>query len=263
MKTTPTIYNETDALDVAAALQRETLASLERLRRRAAETQDVGATTLAELHAQRAQLGRILDEGDRLNAELKKTEQLQDRFSRWALKFNRRAARAEAREEIMQRKKQQSKKDDRAKRISSHSCSSTDDSSSQSSANTSTPRRSLVVKRKKKTSRAPSVKLDSTPKGVLYGIKIEDHADKFQELEENDKSIEVHLDAVGTQLDDLLTLSKAMGSETRTQVRALEEAAVQTEKAELRQKTVNNRARRFMTGKLRQENDKMFVLFGR
>lgn len=252
--TDDSIQSRQEAYAHAADLQRATLDALERTRQQAAETETVGVTTLAELHQQRQQLADIMKAGDRVHSELDKAEQLQNRLSRWGLKFNRRAARKEAEAQRKSLEKAEVAQKEREARLAASSASSP-----------TTERRSLVVKRHGKKKKAKQVADDRpAPKGLLEGLDKETAADEnVQQLVDTDAIIEEQMTGLGAQLDQLLTLSNAMGSEAKSHDRALEEVDQQMQQANHKQQVINNRARRFLTGRVRQEHERNFVLFGK
>ena len=98
----PTTFLDTNASVLAEtkALQEETLAALNRTRRTAAETKQVGASTLEELHNQTKAIDNAAAGTYKLEANLKKSNKLQDRFARVSLKLgNRRKAKKELKRE--------------------------------------------------------------------------------------------------------------------------------------------------------------------
>jgi len=82
------------------ALQDDSMEALERIRRQAAETKELGTETLLALNEQTQRLESAEAQTTRLKSELKKADKLQDRFARHAFKFgNKRRAKKELKEE--------------------------------------------------------------------------------------------------------------------------------------------------------------------
>ena len=265
------LNNSSQACQQAAEIQQETLEAVQRIQLRAAETEAVGITSLAELQAHREKVETILSAGDRLHEQLDTAETLQNRFGRWNLQFNRRAAKRDTKQELKALEKKELAKEERSLRISMASSDAINKngsltssaSSSLSSTPTSTPVRvkhtsSLVKSRPKKKQPVG----DSGPKGLLYGLDPTGHENEqeLRELAGTDQIIDKELDKVSSQLDGLLNMTKTMKTEIATQDVAMEEVSKTLVKADYKAKVVNDRGRRFLTGKPRRELDKSRVL---
>lgn len=255
------------ALDDAAAIQKETLAALDRIQMQATETESVGITTLAELQEHREKMDRILKEGDRLHDQLDTTKKLQNKFQRWNLSFGnlRKANREAAGVKASLRKK------DDIKRERQIRLSATVEESESSSAGSRTPPQSssLVVKRskrrdKKKKKKKQAPEQAPTQRGLLDGIETTDnpYRDELHNLADADAVIDTKLDGIDSQLDTLLGLSKNIHAETKRQNAAVDEITNQIESASDKQAVANSRARRFLTGRKRNEYEKKRTLFG-
>jgi archaellum component FlaC len=114
---------------------------------------------------------------------------------------------------------------------------------------------------KKKSGGKPSTS-DNGPKGLLYGIDAKGHENEaeLQELADTDRIIDSELEKVASQIGGLLDMSRTMRSELKTQNAAMDEVEATVAKADYKTKVVNERGRRFLTGKPRQELDKSRTL---
>jgi hypothetical protein len=263
------------ALQQASDIQQDTLSAVRRIQLQASETESVGITTLEELQLQRETLDGILKAGDRLHGQLDTAEKLQNRFGRWSLSLSggRRAAAKDAKKSIKEQKAKAKLEEERSLRISASMGSTTSTSASSSygslSSSSEQPVRvkhtsSLVKSRPKKAGRSHKATTcdDGTPKGLLYGIDASGHENEgeLNDLADADRAIDQELDAVSKQLEGLLGMSRAMGSEIRTQNSAMDEVESTLVKADYKSRVVNERGRRFLAGKPRAELDKQRAL---
>jgi hypothetical protein len=259
------------ALEQAADIQQDTLSAVRRIQLQASETESIGITTLEELQLQREKLDGILKAGDRLHEQLDTADRLQNRFGRWSLSLNsRRAAAKDAKKSIKDQKAKAKMEEERSLRISASMGSTGSTSASSygsSSGSGSEPVRvkhtsSLVKSRPKKNSKKPTTCDDATPKGLLYGIDASGHENEgeLNGLADADRAIDKELDTVSKQLEGLLGMSRAMGSEIRTQNSAMDEVETTLAKADYKSRVVNERGRRFLAGKPRAELDKKRAL---
>jgi archaellum component FlaC len=264
--------NNSRALQQAAAIQQETRRALQRIQEQTAETESIGITTLEELQLHREKLDSILKEGDRLHSHLDKAERLQNRFGRWTLNFNnRRVAVRDTRKSLERQAAKTKAEAERSLRISASSLSmgSTSASSSNGSSislGSSSPLRvkhtsSLVKSRPKKNRGQPST-CDNGPKDLLYGIHAKGHEneDELRELADADRVIDNELEKVSSQIEGLLDMSRTMSYELKTQSAALDEVEGSLAKADYKTRVVNERGRRFLTGKPRRELDRSRAL---
>jgi hypothetical protein len=261
------------ALEQASDIQRDTLSAVRRIQLQASETESVGITTLEELQLQREKLDGILKAGDRLHEQLDTADRLQNRFGRWSLSLNsRRAAAKDAKKSIKDQKAKAKVEEERSLRISA-SMGSTGSTSASSYGSSSSPSpgsepvrvkhtSSLVKSRPKKNSKKPTTCDDATPKGLLYGIDASGHENEgeLNGLADADRAIDKELDTVSKQLEGLLGMSRAMGSEIKTQNSAMDEVESTLAKADYKSRVVNERGRRFLAGKPRAELDKKRAL---
>lgn len=254
------LKNNKEACEDAAAIQEDTLEALERIRMQAAETESLGVTTLEELHEQRRQMDRIMEDGDRVKDQLKTTEQLQNKMSRWALNFNKKAAKKEVKEAALANKLKAEVRAERDTNVASSGTLGTVESTGSASV-VPKHKSAYVVKRKKKNNKNVQ---PATNKGVAYGVTNVDEEtnEDLNRLAETDAVIDRHLSGVGAQLDGLLELTKEMNTEIKAHDRKLDDVSKQVEEVNVKQKVVNSRARRFLTGKKREDADKQFTLFG-
>jgi hypothetical protein len=262
------------ALQHASDIQQDTLSAVRRIQLQASETESVGITTLEELQLQRETLDGILKAGDRLHGQLDTAENLQNRFGRWSLSLGggRRAAAKDAKKSIKEQKAKAKLEEERSLRISASmgSTTSTSASSSYGSLSSSEPpvrvkhTSSLVKSRPKKAGKSNKATTcdDGTPKGLLYGIDTKGHENEgeLNDLADADRAIDQELDTVSKQLEGLLGMSRAMGSEIRTQHSAMDEVESTLVKADYKSRIVNERGRRFLAGKPRAELDKQRAL---
>lgn len=275
--------NNQRALQDAATIQQDTLEALSRIQIQAAETELTGMTTLAELQQHREQMDRILQDGDRLHDQLDTTQQLQNKFGRWAWKRTDLAARKEleAAKSLQKKKeKKQKKRDSRIAEAAGIATATTSESSSPTkSLKTSSSVKSPLKKKKnrkknKKWKNKRQVEDESSEsysndddKGLLYGMNDATATDnaygkEIQNLADTDAVIDTEIDNINSQLDTLLELSKTVNLESKRQDCTLEEITKQMEDANDKQAIANSRARRFLTGNKRSEYDKKFSLFG-
>ena len=260
------------ALQQASDIQQDTLSAVRRIQLQASETESVGITTLEELQLQREKLDGILKEGDRLHGQLDTAERLQNRFGLWSMSLSsRRGAAKDAKKSIKEQKAKAKLDEERSLRISASMGSTTSTSASSygsasSTSNKSEPVRvkhtSSLVKSRPKKNNKPTTCDDTTPKGLLYGIDAKGHENEgeLNDLADADKIIDQELDTVSKQLEGLLGMSRAMGSEIRTQNAAMDEVETTLAKADYKSRVVNERGRRFLAGKPRAELDKKRVV---
>lgn len=266
--------NNSLALQQASDIQQDTLSAVRRIQLQASETETIGITTLEELQLQREKLDGVLKAGDRLHEQLDTAERLQNRFGRWSLSLSgRRAAAKDAKKSIKEQKAKAKLEEERSLRILASMGSTTSTSASSygsSSTSNNEPVRvkhtsSLVKSRPKKAGKnnnKPTTCDDGTPKGLLYGIDASGHENEgeLNGLADADKAIDQELDTVSKQLEGLLGMSRAMGSEIRTQNTAMDEVETTLAKADYKSRVVNERGRRFLAGKPRAELDKKRAL---
>lgn len=248
------------ALQEAADIQAETQAALQRIQQQAAETEELGATTLEELQEQRQKMDNILEAGDELHAHLDKTEKLQNKLSRWSLFFNRKAARRDANKEAEKVETSNKVSSKRQARMAMTEA----DSLVPVRKDESTARKGKrPTNKNKKNGGGDDMPVDHK-KGLMYGVGAidEENMDELNALADTDAAIDSTMDSVSAQLDSLVGMSKSIGSEVKTQSKGVDEIHDQIESANYKQKVVSNRGRRFMTGKLRRENEKEKELGG-
>ena len=97
------INDNESAIREVGNIQCSTKESLNRINQQLSETEFSGKATLELLREQRYQTERIAIDAENLDAQLTKTAKLQNRFDRWKghwLGMKRRAARAEAKEDL-------------------------------------------------------------------------------------------------------------------------------------------------------------------
>jgi hypothetical protein len=175
-----------------------------RIQRQAAETAEIGTMTLQELQNQRTTLGRALEGGDRMNDLLDVSEKLQNRFSRWALKFNnRREGRRDAKAELRNEKRRDELKEMR----------NIHDGMAQKALQ-STNEETTIGKheRKSKGMRMPAPEQGADfdhNKGILYGRTMdndEQNHEMLNKLAAKDAKIDESLDIVRAQLKGILAM---------------------------------------------------------
>jgi len=258
------VNNNKAAIEDAAAIQHETLEAIERMRQQASEAETIGVTTLAELQEQRRQLDRVMEENERVAAGLDKTTQLQDKMSRWALNFNRGAAKRDVQiAEEAERQRKELYEERMQKRLSDNSSPTPPSSSSTVDTVESTESGPVITKhgqsafviKRKKNKNANAAKA----KGLTYGLDkkgLDDETGKdLDRLADTDAVIDDHLEELGDQLDGLLDLTKCMNAEVKVQNRQLNEVDSQVDRNNQKQKIVNGRARRFLDGKKKENAD--------
>ena len=235
----------------ASNIQQDTKAAIRRMQAQAAETKEVGATTLEELENQRAQMYRIQDEGDRVQGQLKTAERLQNRLSRWSLNFNGRAARKQAQTMTDHEKAKDATKQKR-REIEAERAESKEKAQEQAVPVVTPHGRGKKNRKNSKKGEADDSKpKKATSKGLLYGTKGETDPD-LQRLADEDAEIDEGLDMVSDQLDDLMQMAESMGSEARAQTRGLNDFTDQMAEVNHQQRVVNNRTGRFLSGKVRK-----------
>lgn len=253
------VKTDREALEQASAIQEDTLAALQRAHQQASETHDVGVTTLEELHAHRAQLDKIQQEGDRLDEALTQSEKLQNRLGKWAFAWrSNKVARRQAEEERKQQEELDRKKEARAaqRQAELEEQQAAKESTSSNTVMIS-PHRKQKSPRKAKAGTSPS----KTKIGLTEGIDPNDkHKKEFEQLASTDAEIDQSLDALGSQLDSLLALSKEVGSETNNQSRGISNVSTRIEESKQRQNIVNKRSTRFFSGQKRREHEKQDTL---
>jgi hypothetical protein len=247
------------ALQDAALIQQDTQDAIRRIQQQAAETEDIGATTLAGLEEQRRQMDGILEAGDTLHNNLDKTEKLQNKLSRWSLFFNRGAARRDVKEEEELHSQKEKVKSARQDRLDIQDSLAVHKNGGNSGTSTTRKGRRNKGNKSKESDEGPIDTNKVKSKDLLYGTSAADkgeHAAELDELATTDREIDSALDDVGAQLDSILGMSSDINSQVKQQSKGVTEIHDQVEAADYKQKVVNNRNRRFMTGKLRKDNEK-------
>jgi len=237
-------------------MQQDTKKSIERIKRQMADTHEVGATTLAELEEQRRQVERIQSEGDRAEEQLKTTERLQNKLSRWSLSFNGRAARKKANEARKHEEKQEQIKEERKERLR---IEEEEESANNVEIAPHGKKKRETRRKKNKKGEEPKSKLKaSNQKSLLYGSKAGNSPmdPELRQLEDDDREINEDLDDVGNQLDELMDMAKAMGNEAESHGRGLDDFTEQMSDINHKQRVANNRTGRFLTGKVRRDYEK-------
>eukprot|EP00934_Nitzschia_sp_Nitz4_P006046 Nitzschia sp. Nitz4//scaffold25_size161228//126864//128873//NITZ4_002452-RA/size161228-processed-gene-0.169-mRNA-1//1//CDS//3329544652//6036//frame0 len=247
------------ALDEAAETQRKTREALSRIRRQAAETEDLGALTLQDLEDQGQRLDSVADETGKLNDKLNKTKKLQDRFAKWSFQFGtNRAAQKEAREEKKELKKMQESQDAKPQRRSlfgsrknkeAEAVATSQDSgasAAQTNSQNESNRSELFGKAKgsKKEKGKGKGKDVAAAKAVDTAMSEEDQA-MLDDINAEDELMDQEIDVLGDQLDGLMAIASAMGGETEKHNKKLSEVSNSMEKMNDKQKVVNKRARLF------------------
>jgi hypothetical protein len=247
------------ARDATFDIQNDTQASLARTLAAATETTELGATTLDELCKQRKTLERTQEAGDRLNAQLDKTEKLQNTLSRLG-GWNHWGKRGEAKKMVQQDlKMEQAKKDDERKQ--------TQRQQEHTTPSPSPPSHSVVVEKKKsllgrKKEKPTIVSVSAAEKKALGGSTFglgkssnksdsnnnsnDKEQDEFlRRVEATDHDIDAGMNAVDAQLDQLLNLATSMKDEVRVQSSVLDHVDDQLQTANQKQKVAAHRMGRF------------------
>lgn len=259
------------ARDATIHVQEDTKASIERTLAAAAETTALGATTLDELYRQRQKLEQTLEAGDRLNAELDKTEKMQNTLSRlggWNHWGQRNEAKKIVKQDLKMEQADQERKQARRQEHQS-AASNTSNPSSSLSSTASSPSHGVVVEKKQKSTALLGWKKEKPPVvvsvsaadkkalgGSTYGLgknnnnNTSNNDDKEQDeylrrIEATDQEIDVGLNAVDNQLDQLLDLAQTMQNEVRVQTTVLNQVDDQMQDAKQKQKVATHRIRRF------------------
>lgn len=233
-----------DALVDAAGIQQETLASVQRMQAQAAQSEDVGNLTLEQLERQRAKIDATMVEGDRLHQNLDATEKLQNRLSRWALRFNRGRAVRESKFERDQEKRKKDNAEKRTARMNEPLKGAKNDLTPV----TITKKKNGRVRKNRKEEKENDRTVEHRKDGVTFGVSSEggEYDDEIHHLAQTDKGIDEGLDAVGSQLDRLLHMSNTIESEVTSQNKGIDAMQEQMEEAHLKQKIINKRSRRFL-----------------
>jgi hypothetical protein len=219
-------------LDDAFVIQQKTKEALQRIQQEATETEFVGSMALFQLEELVGRTDRALESADELTAKLKSTESLQNKFGRWKLRFNRRAARIHAKAERRQVEVGTYRKTREHETIEASLKIDKEDANAE--------RMELFTDRKK-----PLIKNEAPNDACEDPLSGEDqlHLDNIQET---DKDIDSALDVVANQLNNLLDLSKSLGTATQSQNRKLDELDQKLAKADYKQKVVNHRSLLFL-----------------
>ena len=247
----PDLHSDKETLEEASDIQRRTKDSIERIQQNAAATKEVGITTLEELETQRRTLERIQLEGDRTENNLKTAERLQNKLSRWSLAFNRKAARKTAEKARDHEEEMEQKKVERNQRLEPEQAPSVEEEViiTKHGKGKKEMRKS---KKKKKDSETPARAKGPKSHQRLYSGDDSD----LQKLDEEDQEINEGLDVIGSQLDEIMNMAEAMGSETKAHGRGLDDVTDQMTEMNHQQRVVNNRTGRFLSGKIRREYEK-------
>lgn len=215
-QSTTVLDTNASVLAETKALQEETLAALTRTRRTAAETKHVGSTTLEELHNQTQTIDNVAAGTYKLEANLKKSNKLQDRFARVSLKLgNRRKAKKELKREqkaakdqaqniaTFKRRGPRPKKNDPSEPHADEWWKENTPAAKENVPNQrSSKSRHATISTTKQTSRP-----DTPPKQAP--LTDQDHSD-LREIQTTDGLIDEEVNALGAEVADLLALSKTM-----------------------------------------------------
>jgi hypothetical protein len=272
--------NDQEVLTEAQRLQGDTRAALQRMQHQAAETTQVGSATLAALQEQRATAARSAEQTERLHGNLDETDRLQNRLGRFSLFNGRRRANREAARDAAQQEKQAATAERLAPKVSrdeklAQKLTSAqerreakftldnlaigdeeeEDVEDKNSSNAEKEEGHRQITAEKKTETAPtSTRTTRTKASSKSRARKSSIDDQLAELDAADGEIDQALDGIGSQLDTLLNMATEQGTEMRAQSAALDEVDHQVGLANVRQKAVNKRTRRFLTGKLRDSN---------
>lgn len=243
------------ALNDASNIQRETREALQRIQRQAAETHEVGQTTLAELEEQDVKLDRVQGETGKLHEKLNKTKKLQDRFAAWSLQLGtRRAARKTARKE---RKEEQDLERLDANETREDSKAVSDMDEVQDKRNEADKahkaKRSELFGRKGKNRKTRPNKSKPEEQGEKLTDEDQAHLDQIN-MEDDD--INAGLDVLGNQMDALLAMAQTMGDESAKQNKKLDKTTDDLYDAKKKQQVANNRARLFTTTRREKRNER-------
>jgi len=185
-------------------IQNQTQKTLDRILRQAGETEEVGRLALTSLEAHDKQLDTILDETARTRETLKKTDKLQNKFSRWSLNFGdrRRAKKAVRKQKLHRSRKEKVCRDFRIKKRDDKAVLLNKENKE---------RDILLGTLADKTENEPTIpEIKSNKHCVESALSLKDEK-SLQDIAITEESIiEPALDALGEQLDGLMSLSLSM-----------------------------------------------------
>ena len=267
-----TLKDDQAVLHDGLRLQGHTRAAIARMKQQTQETHDIGLATLTELHNQRETMMHISNQTDRLHSGLAKTEQLQNKLSRWTLTFQRQRAtklvrreKQEERRHEERRAKFQSNKPITAKQELQRRLAQAQErhDNKQARENLQNLLIDIVDKDKATPSTAPSWEPQSknsaqqtrsvghpVPSNKVSTSNKQQHCqnqDPLAELQAQDEEIEEALDGLGHQIEALLDLAKAQRQEVTSQQPLLTLVQDEMETAVDKQKVANYRALGFLT----------------
>ena len=235
--------NNQETLEHAASIQSSTLEALERMELALAETELVALETHTQLRDQQDQTNRILNETDRLQAGLDKSNKLFNKLGRIGLRFR---TETKARNEVKKLYSSSTPTDGSATKERKQGIHESNDEKPES-------RQRSTKSRDKNGSKEAAPHRPKTMLKEMGDIEKNEHRDELQNIADTDEVINRHLDQIDSQLDGIMNMSRTVHNQMHTQTNRLDEIAQRMDEADNDQKVVNHRVRRFMDGKLRKK----------
>jgi hypothetical protein len=262
------------ARDATLNIQNDTQAALARTLAAATETNELGATTLDELYQQRKTLERTQEAGDRLNAQLDTTEKLQNTLSRLG-GWNHWGQKSVAKKQVKQEeKREQQTQAQRKAQVEESMTKKTESSPSHDPVVIVEKKKKKSLLGRKKEKLLPVVNVSAADRKALgsstYGLgknnnnnnnrsntadgnknnnhnnhNDPEHDEFLRRVEATDHEIDAGLNAVDTQLDQLLNLATNIKDEVHVQSSVLEHVDDQLQTANQKQKVAAHRMKRF------------------
>lgn len=234
------------------ALQDDSMEALERIRRQAAETKELGTETLLALNEQTQRLESAEAQTTRLKSELKKADKLQDRFARHAFKFgNKRRAKKELKEEEkLAAKANQAesttttfkRRGPRPKNNGKENPIVEERNDRPRSRKTKEHGSKVPAKPPSKPKKTKTKTKTKKPKEEL--LSDQDRRD-LRDIDTADAIIDEGIDALGDEVADLLALSKTIGVVADKQNAKLETIDANLETTKTQSKLLNKRMKLF------------------
>mmetsp|Transcript_174 Transcript_174/g.405 ORF Transcript_174/g.405 Transcript_174/m.405 type:complete len:260 (-) Transcript_174:2612-3391(-) len=232
--------NNASVLRETKELQAESMAALARIRQRTAECKTTGETTLDQLYDQSKALGKSEARTIELQSKLDKAHKQQDKFARWAFRAG-----------TKRRAKKQVKKEKKAE--AAMAAAITTQTGNQATFKRKGPRPKKDAEKDSARehidrnelfsdhlSRQPFQPKESPPKTSQAPLTEENHRD-LCDIEANDKMLDRGIDALGTEVSKLLSLSKIMREVAHGQSTKLENVEMNLEETNTQTRLLNKR----------------------